>query len=468
MLTLLEQKYNKYEKYLRDYFIYMLIMNSFFYLIFIIYNSALNNFSPYAPDIENINIGNGSYAKIGIISDLQVSEELENKFPTLKDYANNVYVALNYFKKNGIDLLIIAGDITNNGRFINLLYFKKIFYSVFNENSQPRVISIMGNHDYLDFNFTSSENQKKFYKVINSYPNSHFIINDFHFILWSQDNYLISDGGITNYTWIKNNLEQARQNLKRKGDPIFVITHIPPKFTVYGSETIWGHTGMYNILKDYHEVICISGHSHYSLRNAKSIWQKDFTAINTQSICYVDLDNYFLNAVDVRRESARDCESMGLIAHLTDKNIVFERVRFLTEEIMDEKWKIDFPINVKEFKYTLDNLNKKEIPVFHNKLIKTEEKMENKIINYYIVFSAATHVDYVYKYKIVLKSNMNKGNPRVLYYYSDYYKNEKYRKKIMKFKLPILNPNIYNIEIYAIDSFDNISQPIKGKITIKY
>ena len=189
MLTLLEQKYNKYEKYLRDYFIYMLIMNSFFYLIFIIYNSALNNFSPYAPDIENINIGNGSYAKIGIISDLQVSEELENKFPTLKDYANNVYVTLNYFKKNGIDLLIIAGDITNNGRFINLLYFKKIFYSVFNENSQPRVISIMGNHDYLDFNFTSSENQKKFYKVINSYPNSHFIINDFHFILWSQDNY---------------------------------------------------------------------------------------------------------------------------------------------------------------------------------------------------------------------------------------------------------------------------------------
>ena len=223
---------------------------------------------------------------------------------------------------------------------------------------------------------------------------------------------------------------------------------------------------MYNFLKDYHEVICISGHSHYSLRNARSIWQKDFTAINTQSISYVDLDNHFINARDVRRESAKDCESMGLIAHLSDKNIIFERVRFLTEEIMDEKWKIDFPINVKEFNYTLEKLNKKEIPVFHHNIIKLEEKQENNVLNKYIVFDAATHVDYVYEYKIVLKSDMNKSQKKVLYYYSDYYKTEKERKKIMRFKLPNINHDIYNIEIYAIDSFDNISQPIKGKIYI--
>ena len=400
------------------------------------------------------------------MSDFQLSQELEKNIPSFKYYANNVYVTLNYFKKHDIDLIIIAGDITNNGRLLNLIYFKKIFYSVFNENSKPRVISLMGNHDYFDLNFTNSENQKKFYKVINSYPNSHYIINGYHFIFWSQDNYLINDRGITNYTWIKNNLDKARQNLKKKADPIFVITHIPPKLTVYGSETIWGHEGIYNFLKDYHEVICISGHSHYSLRNTRSIWQKDFTVVNTQSISYVDLDNYFINAINVRRESARDCESMGLIAHLTNKNIIFERVRFLTEEIMEEKWKINFPINIKEFEYTLEKLNKKEVPVFQNKTIKIEEKMENNFLNYYIVFNAAAHSEYVYKYKIVLKSFMNKGIKKVLYYYSDYYKNKKERKKIMKFKLPNINPGMYNIEIYAIDSFDNISQPLKSEISL--
>ena len=400
------------------------------------------------------------------MSDFQLSQELEKNIPSFKYYANNVYVTLNYFKKHDIDLIIIAGDITNNGRLLNLIYFKKIFYSVFNENSKPRVISLMGNHDYFDLNFTNSENQKKFYKVINSYPNSHYIINGYHFIFWSQDNYLINERGITNYTWIKNNLDKARHNLKKKADPIFVITHIPPKLTVYGSETIWGHDGIYNFLKDYHEVICISGHSHYSLRNTRSIWQKDFTVVNTQSISYVDLDNYFINAINVRRESARDCESMGLIAHLTNKNIIFDRVRFLTEEIMEEKWKINFPINIKEFEYTLEKLNKKEVPVFQNKTIKIEEKMENNFLNYYIVFNAAAHSEYVYKYKIVLKSFMNKGIKKVLYYYSDYYKNKKERKKIMKFKLPNINPGMYNVEIYAIDSFDNISQPLKSEISL--
>ena len=466
MISLLEQKYIKYEKYIRYYFLYLLIIHLAFYFIFILYSNKIEDFSPYAPNIENINIGNGSYAKIGIVSDFQLSQELEKISPSFKYYANNVYVTLNYFKKHDIDLIIIAGDITNNGRLLNLIYFKKIFYSVFNENSKPRVISLMGNHDYFDLNFTNIENQKKFYKVINSYPNSHYIINGYHFIFWSQDNYLINERGITNYTWIKNNLDQARQNLKKKGDPIFVITHIPPKLTVYGSETIWGHEGIYNFLKDYHEVICISGHSHYSLRNTRSIWQKDFTVVNTQSISYVDLDNYFINAINVRRESARDCESMGLIAHLTNKNIIFERVRFLTEEIMEEKWKINFPINIKEFEYTLEKLNKKEVPVFQNKTIKIEEKMENNFLNYYIVFNAAAHSEYVYKYKIVLKSVMNKGIKKVLYYYSDYYKKKKERKKIMKFKLPNINPGMYNIEIYAIDSFDNISQPLKSEISL--
>ena len=61
---------------------------------------------------------------------------------------------------------------------------------------------------------------------------------------------------------------------------------------------------------------------------------------------------------------------------------------------------------------------------------------------------------------------MNKSQQKVLYYYSDYYKNKKERKKVMRFKLPNINPDIYNIEIYAIDSFDNISQPLKGKISL--
>ena len=173
-----------------------------------------------------------------------------------------------------------------------------------------------------------------------------------------------------------------------------------PKKTCYGSENIWGYTGITNILKDYPEVICISGHSHYSLRNTKSIWQGNFTVINTQSLSYVDLDKFYVNAKDVRADSAKK-DSMGLIAYLNHNNIIFDRIEFSTEDIMEERWKIDFPINASNFKYTIDKMNK---PIFKDKNeIKIETIKRNNNIKNYIVFNAAFHEDYVYKYKIILK-----------------------------------------------------------------
>ena len=52
-------------------------------------------------------------------------------------------------------------------------------------------------------------------------------------------------------------------------------------------------------------------------------------------------------------------------------------------------------------------------------------------------------------------------------YYSDYYKNKKLRKDIIKYKLPdYLISGKYNVEIYAFDSFNNISEPLIGIIDI--
>ena len=240
---------------------------------------------------------------------------------------------------------------------------------------------------------------------------------------------------------------------KKDGNPIFFVSHMPPKNTVYGSEGKWGNTELFNILKNYPEIICISGHSHYSLKNIKSIWQNSFTVINTQSISYVDLDDYFQNAMDVRLNSAQN-DSMGLIAYLSEDNIIFDRIEFVTEEIMDEKWKIDFPINSANFNYNFGKRNKNVKPIFNNNNDIKIEKLEG--INY-IFFNAAYHNDYVYCYKIIIKGNNFK---KEFFYYSDYYKNKKYRKEVVEFKLSNkIVRGKYNVEIYAIDSFGNISEP---------
>ena len=295
-----------------------------------------------------------------------------------------------------------------------------------------------------------------------SYPYSHYIINNFNFIFWSNDDLNNKKLRSEDFSWIKSTLENARKNKNKEGDPIFVVTHMHPKKTCYGGEDIWGHDDIYDILKDYPEVISISGHSHYSLRNIKSIWQGQFTAINTQSLSYVDLDPIYVNTKNVRIESAEN-DSMGLIAHLNQNNIIFDRIEFYTEEIMEERWKIDFPINTSNFIYTFDKRNKKIKPIFKDTNgIKVETKEENNSIKNYIVFNAAFHQDYIYIYKIVF---INQNVNREYLYYSDYYKNKKLRKEILKFELPNnLKNGKYNVQIYAIDSFDNISEPKKGVI----
>ena len=147
-----------------------------------------------------------------------------------------------------------------------------------------------------------------------------------------------------------------------------------------------------------------------------------------QSISYIDIDNYFENAKDIRYESGKDFESMGLIAHLTEKNIIFERVEFYNGETLEEKWKIDCPINIENFVYTFDKRNKKEKPAFHDENINIVEVKEKNKYQKYIIFNAAIHSDYVYKYKIKFHK-INNGLEKVFYYYSDYYKNEKKENK---------------------------------------
>ena len=451
--------------YNKHYIMYLLMMNSIFVISFMIFNNYLKKFSPYSPEIIRIKIGNGISAKIGIISDFQLDVNIKN-ISLYKYFEYNVIKALSVFKKNNIDIILIAGDTTNKGKSEEYLLFKKLFYLVYDNYYQnPIVISLMGNHDYIDLKFDVDKSRKRFYNYMKSYPYSHYIINNFNFIFWSNDNFQISNFGIKDYSWIKSSLEKARKNKNKKGDPIFVVTHMHPKKTCYGSENIWGHAGITKILKDFPEVICISGHSHYSLRNIKSIWQGNFTVINTQSLSYVDLDGFYANAMIVRKDSAKN-DSMGLIAYLNQKNIIFDRIEFSTEEIMEERWKIDFPINASNFIYTFDKRNKKIKPIFKDiNGIKIEKikRNNNNIINY-IAFNSAFHEDYVYKYKVIFKSPNSK---KQYFYYSDYYKNKKLRKEIIKLEIPkTLNKGKYNIEIYAIDSFDNISKPKLGVIDL--
>ena len=131
---------------------------------------------------------------------------------------------------------------------------------------------------------------------------------------------------------------------------------------------------------------------------------------------------------------------MGLIVYLNKNNVIFDRIQFSTEEILEERWNINFPMNSSNFNYKFDKMNNKIKPFFDNKYrikikIINKKNFNKKIL---IIFKAAFHQDYVYKYKIILKNREKQENNRIYYFYSDYYKSKKNRQKILIYMLLIL------------------------------
>ena len=445
-------------KYLVQYSIYIFSINL---ILFILSNKWLSSeFTRDLALVEKLMINNGTSLKMGIISDFQLKGSSENP---IGFSSKNLYQTLKVFKKRKIDLIIILGDISHNGLSSNFQLYKDIFNSVYqNTTKKPKVISLMGNHDYFNTSLSIFERQKQYYSIVGDYPSSHYIINYYHFIFWGNDNEKIGDNGTANTLWIDKELKLAKKYLYRKGDPIFVFTHMHPMKTVYGSENIWGSQVIFDALKNYSEVICFSGHSHYSLRNDRSIWQKEFTVINTQSISYVDLDNYFVNSNEVRQISSNN-SYMGIISELNENKITMERIYFMTEEVLEDKWVINFPINNNSFNYTLDKLSKNIKPPFFEKQNNIKFDESKRLLK----FLSAIHQRYVYCYKIIFKNSKN--NQKILKYYSDYYIVPKLRKKEVELYIPInITENYdYNIEIYAIDSFGQESQPLLYSLKTK-
>ena len=75
---------------------------------------------------------------------MHLARDLEKKESRFKYYSNNTYIALKYFKNNGIDILIIVGDISHNGKLINFLYFNKIFNAIYKGNYKTKSYIIYG------------------------------------------------------------------------------------------------------------------------------------------------------------------------------------------------------------------------------------------------------------------------------------------------------------------------------------
>lgn len=346
------------------------------------------------------------------------------------------------------DAFVVVGDLTEYG------YVEEYdrFMSLYNIKKQPQAVSMIaiGNHDYWN-GLSVIDSQKRFIEKTGMESiYYHKVVKGYHFIvLGTEDGKTEGTFSVKQIEWLGEQLKIAKADDPKK--PIFVFHHQPIKGTIYGSE--WGFSAnrdlFYDTLKEYPQVITFSGHTHYPLDEPRTIHQKDFTTLATAS-----LKNMWVEAGYLQGELPKgaDTFSQGLIVEVHGDKVFIHRRDFTQNDWIGEPWVIDCRGNKNSFKYT--EMREQVKPRFPKgssiSILDTTSTEMN------IMFNQANDNSLVHSYKVVAKNNLTGQIAKEFRAFSEFYKDPVPNP----FVLPVkgLQPGTsYSIEVYAIDSFGNIS-----------
>lgn len=219
-------------------------------------------------------------------SDTHIQDDNDTNALRIEKMLNMAYdIADEDEKYNGLDALLIAGDLTNDGTKSEFDKFWNAVSSSMRAGTQFLGV-VAKNHDGYEMSRTE---MRSYYETLTgNTADFHTVINGYHFIGVSVSEKKSSRYDKEQQAWLKEQLDEAVKDDANK--PIFVIHHEHVKNTVYGSSSFdgWGVKHFSDILKEYPQVVDFSGHSHYPLNDPRSIWQGGFTAVGTGAIHYAE------------------------------------------------------------------------------------------------------------------------------------------------------------------------------------
>lgn len=429
-------------------------------------------------EIKVATVGNGKTLKVGIISDFQLppkKPDAENK------YANHLKKALELLKTLEVEMILVAGDTVDFASNYSYKTYLSVLDEVYPEEERPEMLYIMGNHDlWFPTDYKSlAPKQRYFKRYLKQSPFLHKVVNGYHFIAMSPD---IAGGDSHYYSeeinkWLDEEIKKAQAETPDL--PIFVMTHHNPQNTVYGSD-IWYGDGINEVLSNYENVVSISGHSHYSILDERSIYQENYTAFTTQSLSNVDLETGKFDAfndggkITETPPNSDECPFL-LVMNVSEKETTIERWNVLDqmEEKQGRRWTLSYPLTKDNFIYTTEKrLENAGTPYFDEQ---TTIDFVDAVPNHYkdsepanlpgIAFRCAIDIDIVHSYKVILTSKET-GEEKTYYYFTDFYLGTNRQSTDIQIALdPATKSGEYDVSVYAINSFDVESKPVTGTIT---
>jgi predicted phosphodiesterase len=275
--------------------------------------------------------------RFGVISDCHIG--YAGRFPEYPT-ADRLEKALKWYKEEGVDALVVAGDLVENGNTQAQWDTVKSLYTA-GHNGSVRLISALGNHDSYALDNGALKAKERFEAATGQLVNAHYVIEGYHFIVLSggsgtiykayrhtasgavETAYTATTGSKKRHdeqtvtpaeapvifsddvkTWALDQIAAAKADAP--GKPVFVFFHWPIRNTIptntYGDSghdtSSLGTSPADFLFKNQKEVVVFTGHLHVSNGNPRNIWQGGFTAVNVPSTNYFRVDTPYVSVKD--------------------------------------------------------------------------------------------------------------------------------------------------------------------------
>ena len=248
--------------------------------------------------------------KFGVVSDVHVRLAADGRSLAAGYETDTLEKTFAYFRDQGVDAVMIAGDMADLGLTRELKAVADAWFKVFPNDRAPdgRTVErlfVLGNHDafglrngarifkdadVLRREAIQADPQKAWDECFHEEWRPYYVKNvkgfDFFCAHWQPGVWCngVAETGCAGCA-------EAFRSLMAKCDPakpFFYVQHPHPRDTVYG-KCAWGvdDGSATRLLAAFPQAIAFSGHSHEPLTNEKSIWRGAFTSVATGSLRYL-------------------------------------------------------------------------------------------------------------------------------------------------------------------------------------
>lgn len=452
---------------------------------------------------------------LGVVSDVHINTGLPVTSQKWESALNQLSVKALESDNDGLDGVLVAGDLIDYPSEAFIQEFKRVYESVMDPVKTPLIYTV-GNHDVPKYKW--SETMVKDAEYIRKALGDNYFQTDVdieagtglecrHCVIGDYDIIAISPDGTSPVVYDPKALEWLDKTLsevtsKNPSRYVILITHPMLYDTVYGSllgeadgiwksfsPGYWATRELPEILAKYPQVVAFGGHLHFPLNDPRSIWQGAFTALGCGSVRYMAIEaGGYEDMAGQTIMKDKDEFSQGHLVQFDKKgNMMIHRMDFYNKAVIGEPIIISKPSkNGKHLDAYSFHLRKAanepptlpSMDVVYEKSPEPWKKSEPGFFS--VSFPAGTDDEFVHHYVLTL----SKGKELIMSkkILADFYKypQPSMMKPVWKVNMSIFDligsddwagqeqfePGTYTISLTAFDSWDAASETLSKEIVI--